>query len=85
MFMNFPNLLEFSLRIVLLFPKASSTGLAANIFSSIEWLFLGPKAVRSCIQYLVDSVLPAPLSPDITIDCFPFLEWIASKAWPANL
>lgn len=67
-----PKREELSLRTVLLLPKASRRGLQARILFSMEWLYFWLKLVIIFMQYLVDSVFPAPDSPDITIACFPY-------------
>jgi hypothetical protein len=80
-----PNRLEFSLRTVLLLPNAYKRGLQANIFYYIEWFFFWLREVSSCMQYLVDSVLPAPLYPEITIACFESASLSDRKAFPATM
>jgi hypothetical protein len=65
--MYLPNRLELSFLKVLLLPKAYNKGLHANIFYCIMWEFIIEKLVRVYKQYFVVSVLPAPLSPEITI------------------
>lgn len=66
--MNFPNLELLLLRVVFALPNASKIGLASKIFCST-----GPAAAiewhRYFNRYLVDSVLPAPDSPETIIDC----------------
>lgn len=82
-----PNLEELSFRIVLLFPNAYNNGLHDSILFYIEcdvykWL----NDVNICIQYLVDYVLPAPDSPEITIACFDVDDnelFILEYAFPA--
>ena len=65
-----PNLDELSFLTVLALPNASKIGLQAIIFSSILWVgstTLPDNYVKKFIAILAFSVLPAPLSPLITM------------------
>ena len=67
-----PNLDELSFLTVFEFPKASSTGLHAKIFSPTSPTSeppppYFPRSVKKFIATFADSVLPAPDSPEITI------------------
>lgn len=67
----FPNLDELLFFTVLLLPKASKIGLQFRIFTSIGissvYAGLSPILVSRDIANLAFSVLPAPLSPEITM------------------
>lgn len=64
--MYLPNLLEFLFLTVFALPKASRIGLQPIILSDNSD-FSEFTLVNKLRQYLAFSVLPAPLSPDITI------------------
>lgn len=64
---NLPNLLELLFLIVLLLPSASRRGLHDRMTSySLE--VSESREVKNRIDNLVYSVLPAPLSPEMTMD-----------------
>ena len=67
----FPNRDELSFQKVLAFPKASSKGLHAKILSSIgiaKLVYLEEFIlVKKVMHLFVDSVLPAPDSPEMQI------------------
>ena len=68
---HLPNLELLSLRNVLAFPKASSTGFALNNLASMSPPPVSAPATsdKYLKHVLVVSVLPAPDSPDIKIAC----------------
>lgn len=80
---NFPNRELLLLRVVFALPNASNIGLASNILRSI-----GPAAAiewhKYFNKYLVDSVLPAPDSPDTIIDWDIFRTRISRMALSAE-
>lgn len=80
--MNLPKRELLLLRVVLALPKASKIGLASRIFDSI-----GPAPAiewhKYLSKYLVDSVFPAPDSPDTIIDCDIFSTLISRIALSA--
>ena len=64
--MNLPNRDELLFRVVLALPKASRIGLAFKILDSKAPPAEVPKLSHKYFKmYLVDSVFPAPLSPEI--------------------
>lgn len=69
--MNLPKRELLLFRVVFALPNASRIGLASRILRS-----MGPAAANEWHKYLsiyfVDSVLPAPDSPDTIIDCETF-------------
>uniref|UniRef100_A0A224Y390 Putative secreted protein n=1 Tax=Panstrongylus lignarius TaxID=156445 RepID=A0A224Y390_9HEMI len=75
--MNLPNLDELLFLVVFALPNASNTGLASNIFCSIGPAAVPHKSHRYLSRYFVDSVLPAPLSPETIIDCDCFNTFIS--------
>lgn len=82
--MNLPNRELLLLRVVFALPNASRMGLASRILASI-----GPAACiewhRYLSKYLVDSVLPAPDSPDTIIDCDSLSTRISRMALSAKM
>jgi len=86
---NLPNRDELSFLVVLAFPKASSTGLESRM-TSLTRCELPPAAaparissalVRKRSTCFVASVLPAPLSPQMTTDwlCFVLRSWLRAS------
>ena len=64
--MNLPNREELLFRVVLALPKASKMGLAFKILDSKAPPAEVPKLSHKYFKmYFVDSVFPAPLSPEI--------------------
>ena len=64
--MNLPNREELLFRVVLALPKASRIGLAFKILDSKAPPAEVPKLSHKYFKmYFVDSVFPAPLSPEI--------------------